>query len=200
MKKSINYIKELLDYLDRFISAKGKEPDNLKEFLIWMDDRVFDREHDSEQFHSDSNPDMELSFLLIMQNKHYKMYSKKVLQDTEVGSPDEFSFLYHLLQVESFRKMELIHIHLLEAPSGIEIIKRLLRKGLIEEFDDTEDRRAKRIRLTEKGKEETEKLIPRMQEVYTRMAGGLSDRDKLHLIGYLKELDEYHSDYKPGNS
>ena len=87
-----------------------------------------------------------------MQSKHYKMYCKEALVDTDINSPDEYSFLYHLSLVDSFRKMELIHIHLLEAPSGIEVIKRLLKKDFIEEFDDPDIKRDKRGRRTQKGK------------------------------------------------
>jgi DNA-binding MarR family transcriptional regulator len=193
MNSTFQVISELIDYLKRFESEKGKEPRDVKDFLLWLNHLLFDHREDRKSTVPDRNLDMELTFLLITQNKHYKSYCKKALVNTQIYSPDEYSFLYHLSLVDSFRKMELVQIHLLEAPSGIEVIKRLLKKGFIEEFDDPDDRRAKRIRITPKGKKENDRLAPKMQIVYTKMAAELSLSEKLHLISYLKKLNDYHS-------
>jgi DNA-binding MarR family transcriptional regulator len=192
MNNYLNIVAELIDHLKRYESEKGREPKDVKEFTIWLNQFVFEQNHSFETSQEENNFDMELTFLLIMQSKHYKMYCKEALVNTEINSPDEYSFLYHLSLVDSFRKMELIHIHLLEAPSGIEIIKRLLKKDFIQEFDDKEDRRAKRIRLTEKGRQETEKLTPQMEEVYSKMAAEMSLKEKLYIVSLLRKLNDYH--------
>lgn len=192
MTNSLNIISELINYLNTFEIEKGKEAIDLKDFILWLNGHVFDQNHSMESRHDEINIDMELTFLLIMQTKHYKSYCKEALINTEINSPDEYSFLYHLSMVDSYRKMELIHIHLLEAPSGIEIIKRLLKKGFIEEFDDIEDKRAKRVSLTKKGRQETDKLTPLMQKVYSKMAADTSLNEKLHIISFLKRFNDYH--------
>ena len=196
MNHSLNIVNQLIGFLDRFEREKSQEPADIKEFIIWLNQKIFDQNHTSDTGHDENEIDMELTFLLIMQSKYYKMYCKDALATTQIKSRDEYSFLYHLSLVDSFRKMELIHIHLLEAPSGIEVIKRLLKKGFIEEFDDSEDRRAKRIRLTRKGKQETDKLIPQMNEVYTKMAAEMSLREKLHIISFLRKLSDHHAKLK----
>ena len=193
MNNSLNLISELIEYLNTYEKENGETPKDLKAFITWINQLVFDAHDTNEIGHNDISSDMELTFLLIMQNKHYKMYCKEALADTDIKSPDEWSFLYHLSLVDSFRKMELIHIHLLEAPSGIEVIKRLLKKGFIEEFDDSEDKRAKRIRITKKGRQETNKLNPRMNEVYAKMTAEMSLKEKMHALMFLRKLNEYHS-------
>jgi DNA-binding MarR family transcriptional regulator len=192
MSHLLNIINELIDYLKRYEKEKGHEPADVKEFTIWLNQFVYKQKHSLESGHEENSIDMELTFLLIMQNKHYKSYCKQALVNTDINSPDEYSFLYHLSLVESFRKMELIDIHLLEAPSGIEVIKRLLKKGFIEEYDDREDKRAKRIKITEKGRQETDKLTPQMEEVYSKMAAEMTLKEKLHMVTYLQRLNEYH--------
>lgn len=192
MRNSLNIASELIDFLKKYEEEKGYEPKDIKEFAFWLNHLVFEQFHKVDNYHNKSDIDTELTFLLIMQNKHFKMYCKDVLADSEINTPDEYSFLYHMCMVDSFRKMELIHIHLLEAPSGIEVIKRLLKKGLIEEFDDVNDRRAKRVKITDKGRKETDKLIPKMREVYTKMAANLTTNEKIHVISFLKELNDYH--------
>ena len=193
MNNLLNIVTELIEQLKRFENDKGQEPRDLKEFSIWLNQVVFEQHSSFESDHEESDIDMELTFLLIMQSKHYKTYCKEALVDTEINSPDEYSFLYHLSLVDSFRKMELIHIHLLEAPSGIEVIKRLLKKDFIEEFDDPDDKRAKRVRITEKGKQETERLTPNMKQVYSKMTAEMSFKEKTHVISFLRELNDYHS-------
>jgi len=94
--------------------------------------------------------------------------------------------------VDSYRKMELINMHLLEPPSGIEVIKRLLKKGLIEEFGDPDDKRAKRIRITPKGKSEVDLITPKMQKVFQRMTADMTLNEKLHVISYLRKINDFH--------
>lgn len=192
MNNSLNIIAELIEHVKRFENEKRQEPKDIKEFIIWLNQFLFEQYHAIESSHDENDIDMELTFLLIMQSKHYKMYCKEALVNIDINSPDEYSFLYHLSLVDSFRKMELIHIHLLEAPSGIEVIKRLLKKGFIEEFDDKEDKRAKRVRITNKGRQETDKLAPQMKDVYSKMAAGMTLKEKLHILSFLKRFNDYH--------
>ena len=192
MSKTIAITKDVLRYLEGFISEKDREPADIQEFIIWTTEQVFSEDLHDQSYHQDGNTDMELAYLLVMQGRHFKLYCKDVLHDTAISSPDEYSFLYHLSLAESYRKMELIHIHMLEGPSGIEVIKRLLRKGLISEFDDAEDKRAKRVRITEAGRALVSSLVPQMQTVYEKMGGEMTLREKLHAIFFLKSLNEYH--------
>lgn len=83
-------------------------------------------------------------------------------------------------------------MHHLEPPSGIEVLKRLLNKGLIEEFADAEDKRAKRIKITDKGKKELQLVMPKMSEVFHLMTAELSLNEKLHLLAFLKRMNDFH--------
>lgn len=192
MSNTLNIVAELIEHLRRFEIEKGQEPQDVKEFAIWLSQLMFESHNSLESYQDERNIDMELTFLLIMQSKHYKTYCKEALVNTEINSPDEYSFLYHLSLVDSFRKMELIHIHLLEAPSGIEVIKRLLKKDFIEEFDDKDDKRAKRVRITNKGRKETDKITPQMKSVYSKMTAEMSLKEKFYAVSLLKELNDYH--------
>jgi len=192
MKSSIEIIKELLHWLEEFQQEHPNDESDLGSFVIWLNSRLFSEDKVS---HSEYNPemlDMELSFLLVMQSRYYKTYAKKVLGESELTSPDGFSFLYHLNHTDSFRKMELIKLHHLEPPSGVEVLKRLLNKGLIEEFDDSEDKRARRIKITEKGKKELQLVLPKMSEVFRMMTAELSLNEKLHMLAFLKQINDFH--------
>ena len=168
-------LKELITWIEKFEAQSSQDKKNLRDFLIWLNSKVFDESSSHHSVDDINMIDMELTFLLIMQNKHYKSYSKKVLGNSEITSVEGFSFLYHLGLVDSYRKMELIKMHLLEPPSGIEILKRLFKKGLISEFDDPNDKRAVRIKITEKGRNELNKNMKGMQKVFKTMTANFSN-------------------------
>jgi len=88
--------------------------------------------------------------------------------------------------------MELIRIHMMEAPSGIEVLKRLLAKDFIEEFEDPDDKRAKRIKITDRGQKELESCLPAMQQVFKQMTAEMSLSEKLHFIAALRDINDFH--------
>ena len=192
MKKSLNIISELITWLKLFIEENPINEVNLKSFIIWLNSKLFVDEHTGQTIHQNDMLDMELSFLLVLQHRHYKAYAKRALGDSELSSPESFSFLYHLDHADSYRKMELIKMHHLEPPSGIEVLKRLLKKSLIEEFDDPDDKRATRIRITKKGRTEIKKVLPKMQNVFASMTAEMSLNEKLHVVSFLKNMNDYH--------
>lgn len=185
-------LKELITWIEKFEAQSSQDKKNLRDFLIWLNSKVFDESSSHHSVDDIHMIDMELTFLLIMQNKHYKSYSKKVLGNSEITSVEGFSFLYHLSLVGSYRKMELIKMHLLEPPSGIEILKRLFKKGLISEFDDPNDKRAVRIKITEKGRNELNKNMKGMQKVFKTMTAEMSVNEKVHITSFLRNINEYH--------
>jgi len=192
MNTSLNIIGELVNWLEIFTKENPDSEMNLKAFIIWINSRLFAEEHADLSIHENEALDMQLTFLLTSQHRHYKAYAKNALVESEISSPEGFSFLYHLSVVDSYRKMEIIKIHHLEPPSGIEVLKRLLKKEFIEEFNDPDDKRARRIRITEKGKHEIQSILPKMQNVFASMTAEMSLNEKLHVVSFLKQMNDYH--------
>ena len=193
MKSSIEIIKEIVIWLEEYQNESHKDELSLESFILWLNTRLFS-DNNAENFqHSPEILDMELSFILVMQSRFYKTYAKGVLGESELTSPDGFSFLYHLSLVDSYRKMELIKMHHLEPPSGIEVLKRLTNKRLIEEFEDADDKRARRIKITEKGKKELQNILPKMSKVFRLMTAELSLNEKLHVLAFLKQMNDFHT-------
>jgi len=192
MNKSLNIISEVITWIDEYVEENPENELDLKSFIIWLNSQLFADDHAGQTVQQEDMLDMELSFLLVLQHRHYKAYAKKALGDSVFSSPEGFSFLYHLAYADSYRKMELIKMHLLEPPSGIEVLKRLLKNSLIEEFDDPDDKRAKRIRITEKGKTEMQRVLPKMEKVFHSMTAEMSLNEKLHVVSFLKSMNDYH--------
>jgi len=193
MNKSLNTLGELINWLAIYTEQSATEDVNLNSFIIWLNSKLFADENEDQSKLDTDILDMELTFLLVLQQKHYKAYAKAALGESELSSPEGFSFIYHLSLADSYRKMELIKMHLIEPPSGIEILKRLLKKQLIEEFDDPDDKRATRVRITETGKKEIQLVLPKMQDVFSSMTANMSLNEKLHVVSFLRHMNDYHN-------
>jgi len=176
-------LKELIRYVEEY-QAKHTSI-KIEDFTVWLNNNIFSAT--DETGHS-GHEELLLAFKLMHLNKDLKKQTKSVLSASNVSSIDEYSFLLHLDYQESFRKMEIIAIHNLEAPTGIEIIKRLLKNHFIEEFPDKEDKRAKRIKLTNTGKMELKKIKPKIDTIFSEFSGPLNLNEKIQLSGILDKL------------
>ena len=192
MKTSLKAIIELIQWFETYTEENPDSEHELNSFIIWLNSKLFEDRDDNLTVHDQDILDMELTFLLALLIRHYKAYAKDALLDSELSSPEGFSFLYHLSLADSYRKMELIKMHKLEPPSGIEVLKRLLKKNLIREFDDPEDGRAKRICITESGKRKIQEVLPKMKKVFSSMTANMSLNEKLHVVSFLRKMNDFH--------
>ena len=131
MKTSLHILQNLISWLSKFLEEQTHSKKDINDFILWLNPKLFKKKTSNTKQKDNDFLDMELTHLIISQSKHYKAYSKKALINSKISTHDGFSFLYHLSVTDSYRKMELINMHLLEAPSGIEVLKRLLKQELI---------------------------------------------------------------------
>lgn len=132
--------------------------------------------------------------LVTVMNRYAKSYIKRALNDSPIQTAEEFSFLLYLLTHESLTKSELIFKNILEKTSGMEVIKRLIKLGLVEEREDESDRRSKRLSLSPTGRQEILTVLPTMHKVSSLVAGNLTQQEKQTLAHLLTKLDHYHHD------
>jgi MarR family transcriptional regulator, lower aerobic nicotinate degradation pathway regulator len=182
-----------MDLVEEYES--GENPQNLAMFTLWLNNRVF-------PFHT--QPDQELSLpaggtlesniARIVGNlyKYTKQYTKKALQNSPILTLDDFGFLAYLYFRPAMTKSELIRENLMEISSGTEVIKRLLKSELIEEFQDDRDSRAKSLRITQSGRDITREVFREMGKVAQIVAGNLSREERIQLLALLTKLDDFH--------
>ncbi|PTS94451.1 hypothetical protein DBR11_23360 [Pedobacter sp. HMWF019] len=136
----------------------------------------------------------EVSRLLVFIYRYAVVYFKKALRDSNINTLDEFSFLIVLMTYSSLSKTELINKLIMEKTSGVEVIKRLLKHGLIEEFDHPSDKRSVLVAITAKGKKEVAELLPQMGLVGSVVVGNLTAVETSSLSFLLRKLDYHHHD------
>ncbi|MGB0429786.1 MAG: MarR family winged helix-turn-helix transcriptional regulator [Bacteroidia bacterium] len=177
--------KKIIELIEAY--QKGNSSEKVEDFTIWLNNTLFSA--NSADNHS-THDELAIAFKLMYLNKELKKQTKSILSNSSISSIDEYSFLLHLHYQESFRKMEIVEMHNLEAPTGIEIIKRLLKNKFIEEFADKEDKRAKRIKITKKGIAEVNTIKPKFDKIFNKFSEPLSLNEKIQFSGILEKLIE----------
>lgn len=140
------------------------------------------------------DPNTEISTLIVFLYRYAVGYFKKALKDSNINTLDEFSFLIVLITYPSLSKTELIQKLIMEITSGIEVIKRLLKNELIEEFANPNDKRSVLVAITAKGKQELTALLPKMGLVGSVVVGNLTPAEVTSLSFLLRKLDYHHND------
>jgi DNA-binding MarR family transcriptional regulator len=95
---------------------------------------------------------------------------------------------------DSLSKSELIAKQIMEKTSGTEIINRLVKRGMIFETSDENDKRSIRVSITKSGRDEIIKILPLMSMVTEIVVGNLSTEEINTLSYLLKKLDYFHND------
>lgn len=198
MSEQIKFIKELLDHVETYKKDVGNT--DIKEFSIYLKDKVLVIDSQPAQLDFDKNnyhqyksyPEVEFSTLLTSLYRFARHYVKKAFVHTSIKTIDEFGFLVTLLREKSLLKNELIHKHLLEISSGSEIIKRLIRNGLLYEYPDAKDKRAKRVSLTEIGQSEVMNAFENMHKASEIIIGNLSGQELNEALTVFNKLNFFH--------
>jgi DNA-binding MarR family transcriptional regulator len=136
-----------------------------------------------------------LSAHLGRMNRYVQFYAKKAMLGLPLNNVEDAVYLIALSNMGKPKKSELIHKMLSEFPSGIDVIKRLINFGLIEEFPDEEDRRSKRVQITKKGREVLANCYPVMSKVGSMVFAQLVPAEKAMLLKLLIKLDTFHADH-----
>jgi MarR family transcriptional regulator, lower aerobic nicotinate degradation pathway regulator len=203
MKKS-EILTTLINHFFAFDAEKGSQGEySIDEFIGYLNAKSGSRDMEIREISGDKdawltdkyrNSAREISILIVLMNRYAKWYIKKVLKDSHLRTPDEFSFLITLMTFDSLTKSELINKQIMEKTSGTEIINRLVKRGMIYETADHNDNRSIRVSVSKAGKDEILKILPRMGEVTEIIVGNLSTEEINTLSYLLKKLDHFHND------
>jgi DNA-binding MarR family transcriptional regulator len=113
------------------------------------------------------------------------------------GSPlqnvDEFLLLGGAHHLAAPTKTQLFEYGLLETTTGLQMLARLVRDGLVTETADATDRRLKRITLTAAGQAELGEAVRRLHAVDDDLFHLLSPTDLAYIECVLERLNAYHT-------
>ena len=116
-------------------------------------------------------------------------YANKALKGTELNQIEEFGILVTIKQEKNPKKTEVINANLFELSSGTDLLARMIKRGLIKEYDDKDDRRSKRLELTPKGEKTATICYERVIKNARMLTHDLSEDDKDLSIQLLKNVE-----------
>ncbi len=142
----------------------------------------------------EDNSERDITVLITFMYKYAKNYLKKALENSIINTPDEFAFLITMLKNPSYTKTELVNKLVTEKTSGIETIKRLIKKGLLEEFKKVEDKKSVYLKITNYGKNSIFEILPEISKITKIITGNLSESEVEILLNLLLKLDVFHNE------
>jgi DNA-binding MarR family transcriptional regulator len=116
-------------------------------------------------------------------------YANLALEGTGLNQIEEFGMLVTIKQEKNPKKTEVIYANLFELSSGTDMLARMKKRGLINEYDDTEDKRSKRLELTSKGEKAVDACKVKIFRNAKMLMNDLTDDDKQLCIQLLKNVE-----------
>ncbi|QEC78687.1 MarR family winged helix-turn-helix transcriptional regulator [Mucilaginibacter ginsenosidivorax] len=140
-------------------------------------------------------PDLngQLVILLRRIGKFHIAYSNKALEGTGLDQMEEFGILVTIYNQKNPIKSEAIYNNIMELSSGSNMLIRLKKRGLVSEYDDEQDKRVKRLKLTAKGEATLLTAKEVVLKVARMMVNDLSDEQKRLCIQLLSPIDRRFS-------
>ncbi len=200
-----DFIIELLHQVKEFENSGAYKPNaNVDDFRMWMNDKKYADESPTKLFknenHQVSFTENEICKQVLLLGRYSKLLIRKGLGEFPELANEEFTYLYRLKDEPDLTKIQLIEKNGHEKQTGTQIIKKLLEAGFLEEKNDAEDKRSKRLNLTKKSEEIFHASVSNVNITSKILSGKLNDSEKSEFLKILKKLNEFHShiytDYK----
>lgn len=192
----MNYelLQELISHLAAYESQRSlAQRKDMEGFVAFLNQRVFEKSTEAAvNFETGETVEALLSQLIAFLYRYAKGYIKKALEDSSLITLDDFGYLAGIWQTDGCSKTEIIDMNIHEKTTGMEVIKRLINNGLIAQTDDANDRRSKRLSITEEGKGALFGTFDEMRKASLIIAGNLNEIEKMQLLHLLQKLHFFH--------
>jgi DNA-binding MarR family transcriptional regulator len=185
----------ILPYLEQFEETGAG--DTIDDFVAWMQNApALKKDSNANVLKSvplQGNVNAQICQLIALMYKYVRFYYKKGFKNSPLQTMEDFGFLATLAMYGDLRKNKLIQKNTSEFTSGMEVIRRLERNELIESFSDPEDKRARRVKITERGKGVFYQAFPVLQQMGEIATGELTEAEKQQLFDLLNKLNYFHN-------
>ncbi|WP_157278823.1 hypothetical protein [Olivibacter sitiensis] len=194
-------MKSLILELESFESEYGGGAVDMPSFSRWLMERHAQNASTTAQLadrlqwngkNRGGQPHYTASSLLTHLGRYKMNYVRMALEGTPFDTYDEFAFVLSLVFAGSYTQSQLIEKHVQLKPTGMEIIRRLLRKNLIVQEVSQDDKRSKKLSVTDMGRAAFYKTLSRINAVNDMVMSPLNRQEQLQLLELLQKLDKPH--------
>ena len=188
----------LLNEVQEFENSEYCKPNSdVEDFRNWMNHKKYVSESPTKlmknENHQVSFLDNEICKQVLLLGRFSKQLIRKSLSEFPEIANEEFTYLYRLKDEPLLTKIQLTEKNGHEKQTGMQILKRLIDHGLIEEHSDDDDRRIKKLTLTKKGEELFHDSVERVDMTSKILGGKLAENEKKSLLELLLKLNDFHS-------
>ncbi|MFC6267909.1 MarR family winged helix-turn-helix transcriptional regulator [Frigoriflavimonas asaccharolytica] len=187
---------DVLNEVKAFQSKNHKSNLSIEDFRNFLNEKAYEKETPkrlTDKYNIVANDvENEIAKQTILLNRYAKLLMKKALHDFPDLVNEDFTYLFRLMDFDSLTKTQLVEKNGHEKQTGIEIIKRLVKNNLIEEFPDLEDKRSVRISVTAKGKAIFAESMDKITLASKIICGDFDIKEKETFLNLLKKLNLFH--------
>ncbi len=172
-------------------SAVRKSSPDSDEPSLHGDDPEFDK------YAGNQKTSMQGAYLIGKMNQYVSYYTKPMMKKHGLHSLDDFGYLQNIRYFANITKTKACELMLQEITTGVDIIKRLIKNGFIEENVNEGDKREKLLQLSLKG----DAVLNVMYMEFLKLPdtlGTLSNTDRETLLQWLQQLDVFHENVVKG--
>lgn len=190
---SIDFIRTLLDLAEAY-EANGGDTAMLdpEDFASWLITRR--RTEETVATPQEEGPPVNglIAMYLSFMARYAQFYGKRVFRQSVVYSEDDWGVLVSLYPHQSLKKADVMRGCIMEKSSGSEVLKRLLKQGLLHEQPHPTDKRSKLIALTDAGRTAFESVQHGIYKLSEIVVGDLTEAEKNNLLHTLHKLHRFH--------
>ena len=186
---------KIIALLQHWQSYQGQGfPEDLSRFGVWLHYATLPNEEDDrtpgEVLQSDENSQIGYHLgELIGFTEHW---TKLAFRDLPITGWTDFGILKAVEFGENPTKKEIAVQAIAEQSTIFEAIKRLQKNGLLDEIQDEEDKRVRRVKMTDKGKTIINNATRKAIHLSRLLVADLLPDEKSVLIKMLKKLNHFH--------
>ncbi len=184
------FIQSLLEKAREFRKSGGSPI--MSEFSAWLSEEYTHQEVSLPFLFPGESVESAASKYIIYLYRYAKGYGKKLLKDTPLSSIDDVPYLLMLLFSGPSTKMELIQANVHEKTTGMEILNRLLRLGLVEQHFNLDDKRSRKLSISPEGQKLMQQLMKGMDSLSAIVSGNLTSNERTSLLKILHKLNDFH--------
>lgn len=194
-KMDYTILQELITNLKEFEDEKMSKSIKMKDFVIFLNQKYLGNLVSAQPSIdvNAKNDEKNIGQLIAFMYRYAKGYIKKALEESTLLTLDDFGYLAAIWQDGDLTKTQLIEKNIHEKNTGMEIIRRLISNNLLEQYNDLEDKRSKRLKITPLGQSELFKSFDGMFKVSQIIAGKLTSVERIQLFYLLNKLNDFHN-------
>jgi DNA-binding MarR family transcriptional regulator len=145
------------------------------------------------KYHGKQKTSMQGAYLVVRLGQYLHYYAKPLMKRHGLHSLDDFGYLQNVRYFSPITKSKACELMMQEVTTGMDIINRLIKNGLIRETINREDKRQKLLELTEKGNMVIDNILIDFAQLPDTL-GNLPENDRDTLLQWMMQLDIYHDE------